>query len=187
MSRARPLGAPATLGEEAGEGQDPWLPRAGWGGLRPSPLASPRIPSFRSTRRKTPVGSAAGNFSVTDLPAITEFGFRVCTTALALGSRETGARPGWVRGSLRAETESPGLRPNVQGAWPRRPATRVSDGPLSTSGGRSALRRRLSPCSCHLGPLPAGPLCLLIPGRRKPAGGTWVLGPFSTSGGFGCL
>ena len=99
MSRARPLGAPATLGEEAGEGQDPWLPRAGWGGLRPSPLASPRIPSFRSTRRKTPVGSAAGNFSVTDLPAITEFGFRVCTTALALGSRETGARPGGRRRS----------------------------------------------------------------------------------------
>lgn len=33
-------------------------------------------------------------------------------------------------------------------------------------------RRRLSPCRCHLGPLPTGPLCLLIPGRRKPAGGT---------------
>lgn len=64
-------------------------------------------------------------------------------------------------------------------ARPRRPSLRPR--------GRSALRRRLSPCPCHLGPLPAGPLCLLIPGRRKPAGGTWVLGPFSAPGSFGSL
>ena len=108
-----PLGAPATRGGEAGEGRDPWLLRAGRGGLRADPLASLRIPSLRSSGRKTPVESAAGNFSVPDPPAITEFGFRVCTIVLALESRETGAWPGWVRGSLRAETESPGLGPHV--------------------------------------------------------------------------
>lgn len=76
--------------------------------------------------------SATGNFSPPDAPAITEFRFRVCAIVLALGSGETGAPPGWVRGSPRAETESPGFGPHVQGAG---------------GGGR----RRASPIALSLG------------------------------------
>lgn len=148
-------------------------PRAGRGGLRPGPPALSWIQSLHRFRRKTPVESATGNFSLPHPSAITEFKFRVCTVVLALGSGETGASPGWVRGSPRAETESPGPGTHhVQGAWRGRPETRVSYGPLSGSGGRRVLRRWLRPGPCHLGPLPTGPLCLVIPGRRKPAGGT---------------
>lgn len=107
-------------------------PRAGRGGLRPGPPALSWIWSLCWSRRKTPVESATGNFSLPDLPAITEFRFRVCAIVLALGSGEAGAPPGWVRGSPRAETESPGFGPHVQGAG---------------GGGR----RRASPIALSLG------------------------------------
>lgn len=170
QGRARTLGFPGSVGEGCAQ-------------IRPPPW----IPSLRSSGRKTPVESAAENFSRPAPPVIAEWEFRACTIVLVLRSKETGARPGWVRGSLRAAMGSLGLRPHVQGAWPGIPAAHVSSGSLSASRGRSALPRRLSPCPCHLGPLPAGPLCLLIPGRRKPAGGISVSGPFSASGGFGHL
>lgn len=122
-----PSGRPPLGASRLGRAGTPGFPGgAGRGGLRPGPPASPRVPSLRRSGRKPPAESATGNRSLPGAPAITEFGFRVCTIVLALGSGQTGAPPGRVRGSPRAE--SPRLDPHVQGVWPRRPATRVSGG-----------------------------------------------------------
>lgn len=112
------LGPPPRGARQSGRGVEggpgPRASRVGRRGLRPGPPASPWISSFRLSGRKTPVESATGNFSLPDPPAVAEFGFRVCTTVLALGSRETGAPPGWLRGTPRAETEFPATGPTCK-------------------------------------------------------------------------
>ena len=81
LAEAAPSGRPPAGAGRQGRAGTPGFP--GRGGLRASPLASPRIPSLRSSGRQTPVESAAGNFSVPDPPAITEFEFRACTIVSA--------------------------------------------------------------------------------------------------------
>lgn len=163
-------------------------PRAGRGGLRPGPPALSWIQSLRRFRRKTPVGSATGNFSLPHPPAITEFRFRVCTVVLALGSGETGAPPGWVRGSPRAETESPGPGPRDP-PRARCLAGEAGDARLLWSSLRErrpeSVTSTASPASLPSGPSSYRPFVSRNPRTQEARGRD--LGPFSASGGFGHL
>jgi hypothetical protein len=80
--------------------------------LRPGPPASPLSPSFgrKDTCRK------CRRELLPDPPPITKLRVWVCTIVLAFLSRGTGARPGEVRGTPRAQTESPGPRARLP-AW----------------------------------------------------------------------
>lgn len=70
-----------------------------------------------------------------DPPPITKLGIWVCTILLAFGSGGTGARPDWVRGTQRAETESPG--PRARPGWGgRRRGSPVTLSPRAGPGAR---------------------------------------------------
>lgn len=173
-------------GREGGGGPGPLL-SAGGAGRAVRGFARLALDPVAPFGRRTPVGSAAGNFSLPDPSAFTEFELRVCLIVLVLGNGETSARPrlsagghrerGWDPGSLGPTWKAPGPR-----GWRR--ASQVA---------RSLRAAAAARYLAGLVPAPAiwahsaGPLCLLIPGRRKPAGGASVSGSFSASGGLGHL
>lgn len=150
---------------------------------------SPRSPTFGSSRRKTPVESGSENLSFPVSPhGLPNLGLGFAQSCWLSG---TGNRClAWL-GAGGTVSGDPVPDPRVR-RLDAEPGDTASRDPASASGVWSVLPWRLSPYLCHLGALPARPLCLLILRRRKSAGGTWFSrrkggGPFYARGGFGHL